>query len=99
LRAQEDLAVAYAGINRRDDAVALMKETLSSWRELMGADYCDTLHCQHSLARLLWEAGRREEATELYEQTLAACQRALGPDDGLTQAVAEVVAAIDDGAG
>jgi hypothetical protein len=63
----------------------------------MGADYCDTLNCQYSLATLLWEVGRRDKSTALYEETLAAYQRASGPDDNLTLEV-DVSATIHDGA-
>jgi hypothetical protein len=42
--------------------------------------------------------GRRDKSTALYEETLAACQRALGPDDSLILEVAGVAATIRDGA-
>jgi hypothetical protein len=43
---------------------------------------------------LLRRAGREAEATELYEQTLAVCQRVLGPDDELTNMLLGVLATI-----
>jgi tetratricopeptide (TPR) repeat protein len=79
------LAAAYSGADRHDEAVACGEKRLSGYREELGAEYPDTLGAQFNLAGLVWRAGREAEATELYEQTLAVCQRVLGPDDELTK--------------
>jgi Tetratricopeptide repeat len=67
---------------------------LSGYREELGAEHPDTLDCQFNLAGLVWRAGREAEATEFYEQTLAVCQRVLGPDDELTTMLLGVLTTI-----
>jgi tetratricopeptide (TPR) repeat protein len=94
LRTLGYLAAAYSGADRHDEAVACGEKRLSGYREELGAEYPDTLDCQFNLAGLVWRAGREAEATELYEQTLTVCQRALGPDDELTNMLLGVLATI-----
>jgi hypothetical protein len=55
------------------------------------AGNCDRaveMACQGVLAKFLWWADHHDESIALYEQTLAACERALGPDDAITNEVA-----------
>jgi hypothetical protein len=65
-----------------------MRDTLGGYLALFGAEYPDTLACQGVLAKFLWWADHHDESIALYEQTLAACERALGPDDAITKEVA-----------
>jgi serine/threonine protein kinase len=74
-----NLAVAYFGAGRLDEAIPLYEQTLAARRKKLGADHPDTLDSMNNLAIAYRKVGRLDQALPLYEQTLAARQKQLGP--------------------
>ena len=84
LTARNNLAIAYKGAGRTDEAISLLEQTLPEMERVQGADHPDTLIPRNNLANAYRGAGRTDEAIRLYEQTLTEMERVLGADHPAT---------------
>lgn len=66
-------------------AESLYRQSLALRMDKFGPGHINTLRAQHNLARVLNSQGRRTEARELAEATLAARNQALGSEHGATR--------------
>ncbi|MFI6220125.1 tetratricopeptide repeat protein, partial [Nocardia salmonicida] len=60
--------------------ISELEKTLADRQRVLGPDHVDTLNAAHNLAYTYAEAGRADEAIDLFEKTLIDRQRVLGPD-------------------
>lgn len=81
-----ELSVAYHGLGRADNAVALAEESLEAREGSLGIDHPSTIATRNNLASVYQAAGRIDEAIAVHEKTLAEAERSLGPDHPTTQA-------------
>lgn len=65
-----NLANAYCGVGRYDDAIALHQDTLRVRERVLGLEHPDTLSSRNNLAKAYGDAGRYEDAILLDEKTL-----------------------------
>jgi eukaryotic-like serine/threonine-protein kinase len=75
-----DLAISYAAVGRRQEALQLNEETLKIRKAKLGPDHPDTLGSMVNLANSYGAAGRTQEALQLREETLQLMKAKLGPD-------------------
>ena len=80
LTSRNNLAYAYQGAGRLDQAITLYEETLADSARVLGDDHPDTLASRNNLASAYESAGRLDQAITLYEKTLADSARVLGDD-------------------
>jgi tetratricopeptide (TPR) repeat protein len=80
LAARNNLASAYRGAGRTDEAIRLLEQTLTDMERVRGADHPDTLTERSNLASAYRGVGRTDEAIRLLEQTLTDQERVLGAD-------------------
>ena len=99
LLARDNLAAAYVGAGRADDAISLYRHALSEAEQALGPGHPDTLAVRSSLAHAYHRAGRLAEAIPLYEQTAAEQDRVLGPAHPDTVATRANLAAAFEAAG
>jgi tetratricopeptide (TPR) repeat protein len=81
LATSNELAEAYRGVGRTDDAITLFEQTAAQRERALGADHPDTLATRSRLGSAYRIAGRLDEAIALLEQTVAARVQVLGTDD------------------
>jgi hypothetical protein len=62
---------------------------------VLGPDHPDTLAARANLAHAYYAVGRTSDARLLLTAALADCERVLAPDDPLTVAVRDSMAAMD----
>jgi serine/threonine protein kinase len=74
-----NLAAAYEGLGRFDEAEPIYRRVLEIERRLGGPDNLEALATAYNLAFLLESMGRYDEAEPLYRDTLERCTRVLGP--------------------
>ncbi|MEM8758068.1 MAG: serine/threonine-protein kinase [Planctomycetota bacterium] len=77
--AWHNVAVAYEGLGRYDEAEPIYTRGLAFAREQAGPDNPDTLVTAHNLAFLYESMGRYDEAEPLFIDTLERCRRVFGP--------------------
>ena len=65
-------------------AISIGSPLVAEYEQVLGADHPDTLVARNSLATAYQEAGRLQEATLLFERTLADRGRVLGTDHPMT---------------
>src|SRR6185295_3383432 len=65
-----DLAYAYDGAGRRDEALKLREELVAYARKLHGPEHPETLRSMHELAISYYYLGRRGEALKIQEEIL-----------------------------
>ncbi|HKQ60223.1 MAG TPA: protein kinase [Candidatus Polarisedimenticolaceae bacterium] len=94
LSAANDLALAYSALSR-SAGPELLADVLDSQRRTLGAEHPDTLRTTVSLALVLRETLRREEAQRLLASALPALQRVLGADDPETLVATSHLAAVE----
>jgi tetratricopeptide (TPR) repeat protein len=88
LVARNDLASAFARMERLDEAIAMQELNAAARERVLGPDDPDTLLSWSNLALTYWLAGRLAEAIGLGRRTAAARERILGdlhPDTLLTR--------------
>jgi serine/threonine protein kinase/tetratricopeptide (TPR) repeat protein len=78
-----NLALSYAGLGRRAEAVKLYEKTLARMR-IRIPNHPFTFACMNNLALSYADLGRRAEAVKLFEEALALQKANLGPDDPAT---------------
>ena len=96
---RNNLAVAYGGAARLDEAISLHEQTLAARERVLGPDHPHTLSSRNNVATVYEAAGRLDEAISLHEQTLAARERVLGPDHPHTLSSRNNVATVYEAAG
>src|SRR5262249_48326182 len=64
---------------RKDDAIALRKQTVEMQKAKLGPNHIDTLVCMSGLANAYSRMGRLPEAITLLQQTLEGMKATLGP--------------------
>ena len=79
-----ELAVAYYGAGRYDDAIRIFEETLEVRERVLGPEHPDTLSTRSNLANAYVLAGRIDEAILIHEETLAFRARVLGAENPAT---------------
>jgi hypothetical protein len=65
LISRHNLAIAYQGAGRADEAVSLLEQTLAARERTLGPDHPETLQSRRRLAAAHRVAGREEEAQRL----------------------------------
>jgi tetratricopeptide (TPR) repeat protein/tRNA A-37 threonylcarbamoyl transferase component Bud32 len=81
LESMGNLAAAYQGAGRPNDAVLLSRETLELVKVKLGLDDRETLRSMNNLAMAYREAGRLGEGLALNEETHRLTKAKLEPDD------------------
>lgn len=76
--ARNDLAAAYLGSGRVEDAVLWFERALTDAQRILGSDHPDTLVTEGNLAAGYLAAGRVDEAVALFEKTVTDRARVLG---------------------
>jgi tetratricopeptide (TPR) repeat protein len=84
LRAMHELAIAYRGAGRMDDAIKLYEEVHTAQMVNPGPEHPDTLTTLNNLATAYMETRRTAEAETLLEQVRDARLKVLGPEDAAT---------------
>ena len=79
LTSRNNLASAYQGAGRIDEAITLFRQTLEDRTRMLGPDHPSTLTSRNNLAYAYREAGRLHQAVILYKQNLEAITHILGP--------------------
>jgi len=80
LRSRIDLAAAYLGAGRVDEAIGMLQVNIADHERVLGPDHPDTLRSRTDLAAAYRGAGRVDEAIDMHQRTLADHERVLGPD-------------------
>ena len=65
LTTRNNLAIAYQGAGRTDEAIALHEQNLADHERVLGPDHPETLITRNNLAIAYRAAGRTEEARSL----------------------------------
>jgi serine/threonine protein kinase len=86
LQSAHRLAVAYFGLGRHAEALALNEETLARRKAKLGPDHPDTINSMQNLAISYYKLGRYAEAVRLYEDTLALLKANPDADEHTAQA-------------
>jgi tetratricopeptide (TPR) repeat protein len=84
LTARDDLALAYRGVGRLDDATRLHEQTLKQKESKLGIDHPETLYSRHNLASAYLSASRTDDAIRLYEPNLKLGEARLGAEHPYT---------------
>jgi tetratricopeptide (TPR) repeat protein len=75
-----NLAYAYEGTGRFEDAAQLHQENLEVMGHVLGPEHPDTLTSRNNMAIAYINAGRFEKAVQLHEENLEVLLRVLGPE-------------------
>jgi tetratricopeptide (TPR) repeat protein len=84
LTSRNNLATAYLGAGRLDEAITLHEQNVAARERVLGPDHPRHPDLAHNLATAYQAAGRLDEAITLHEQNVAATERVLGPDHPYT---------------
>lgn len=76
LQTRNDLAIVYEAAGERERAIALWRVAVQEWERVLGRANREPAAARGALARLLWEAGDRDEAVSLQAESAAGFERA-----------------------
>jgi tetratricopeptide (TPR) repeat protein len=77
---RNNIGLALADLHRYEDAIAALRESLATRRDLLGSDHPDVADSLSNLAMVLTDAGSDEEAERLLVEAIALRERAFGPE-------------------
>lgn len=80
LASRHNLASAYYGMGRNQDAVQIWEETLPIIERVLGSNHRDTLQIRNSLGRGYWFIRRFADAIQIWEETLRISQEVFGAE-------------------
>lgn len=84
LERQTRKAIRLRDAAQHEQALALQRELLEQWLELVGPEDSAVLHAKAGIASTLLALGKLEEARQLFEQALETWTRTRGPDSRQT---------------
>lgn len=80
LTSMGNLAACYLGVERLDDAAAIMGDLETRAEKVFGPDHSNTLSFMHNHGILLARQRKFEEARDVLEECVARREAAIGPD-------------------
>lgn len=90
----ENLAAAYTGLERRAEAVELLKQSAEIWEEHVGAEHEMVAECCYSMGSILYEDQKYNEAEEQLQRARRIMAKKFGASHPNLGAIYNALAAV-----